>query len=307
MGVWAVSLRRRGPNEDWEFLPAAARARVLTWESLPLGRIALLAAALIMAYLVLSDTFSSGEASLDTGDGCENVLLRDESQQIHGNDLHRPDAYGQCVQPTPVQHAIAPAHEEDVAVEEDDPIDAVVPLIVATDCDDPGYDVTFLSPAAPGSSDTYTYVIDGCQPDHDMSAAGIGIQWEDIDFVKLSGCWEIEDIKNVQTSAGFVEMIAPGTIRVGGISDDDMPLTIEIMFHLSLESGSEERTWIWVHTGPTENDGWTYVVGGPFCEEKPPTPSPTPSPTPGPTPSPTPSPTPPPTPSPTPSPTPNTQ
>ena len=121
-----MSLRRRGPNEDWEFRPAA-RARVLTWETLPLGRIALLAAALVMAYLVLSGTFSSGQVSLDTGDACENVLLRDESDQIAGNHLNRPDAYGQCAQPTPADHAIAPAHDEGVPRGDNDPIDADVP------------------------------------------------------------------------------------------------------------------------------------------------------------------------------------
>ena len=65
-----MSLRRRGPNEDWEFLPAADRARVLAWESLPLGRIAALAATLVIAYLALSGSFASGQVSLDTGGAC---------------------------------------------------------------------------------------------------------------------------------------------------------------------------------------------------------------------------------------------
>ncbi|MCI0886444.1 MAG: hypothetical protein J4N92_09690, partial [Chloroflexi bacterium] len=94
---------------------------------MPLGRIALLAAALVMAYLILSGTFSSGQVSLDTGDACENVLLRDDSQQIAGNNLNRPDAYGQCAQPTPAEHAIAPADDEGVPAETDVPIDEDVP------------------------------------------------------------------------------------------------------------------------------------------------------------------------------------
>ncbi len=263
-----MSLRRRGRNEDWEVTPTAARVRVLAWETLPLGRLALLATALVMAYLVLSGTFSSGEVSLASGDACENGLLRDESQRIGGN-VDSPGANGQCVQPTatPAQHASALTGA------------AVVPLHVATTCDDPGYDATLLSPSVPDSSDTYTYVIDGCQPDQDVSAARVGIQWEDIDYVKLSGCWQTDNIKDVHTSAGSVQMIAPDYILVNGISDDDMPLTIEVIFPLSLKSG-EERTWIWVHTGPAQSDGSTYMVGGPFCEKASPTPSPTPPPTP---------------------------
>ena len=280
-----MSLRRRGPNENWEFLPAADRARVLAWESLPLGRIAALAAALVMAYLVLSGSFSPGEVSLDTGDACEDVLLRDESQKIVAN-VNRPVGYGSCVQPTPAQPAGAQVPA------------AVVPVNVATTCDDPGYEATLLSPSVPGSSDTYTYVIDGCQPDDDVSASRIGVQWEDIDYVKFSGCWQIEDIKDVRTSGGSVDLIAPGYVLVSGISDDDMPLTVEIIFPFSLENG-EERTWIWVHTGPANNDGWTYRTGGPFCDELKQTPTPSPTPSPTPTQPPTPTPTQPPTPTPT--------
>ncbi len=213
-----MSLGRRGPNEDWETPAAANRARALARESPPLGLVAVLAAALLTAYLVLSGTSPAyaGAASVD----------------------------------------------------------------LATTCADPGYNATLLSPPVPGSSDTYTYVIDGCQPDDGV----IGVHWHDIEFVKFSGCWQIEDVKDVRTTAGSVEMIAPGYVAVTGISDDDMPLTVEIIFPFSLVNG-EERTWIWVHTGPANNDGWTYRTGGPFCEElqlmpaltpiQPPTPTPT--------------------------------
>ncbi len=228
-----MSLRKQGPNEDWEIPSPSARHRVLAWVTLPLGRLALLAAALVMAYLVLGGTFLAGDVSLATAQAQYAGALTDTG-----------------------------------------PVDA------ATACDNPGYNATLLSPSVPDSSDTYTYVIDGsCQP-------------EDIDFVMLSGCWEIEDIKEVRTSAGFVERIDPGFIVFGGIGDDDMPLTLEIMFHVSLKSGDQGRTWIWVHTGPADNDGWTSVVGGPFCDETMPTTSPTPPPTPSPTPPPTPTPSP---------------
>ncbi len=303
-----MSLRRRGPNEDWEFLPPADRVRALAWESLPLGRIAVIAAALVLAYVVVSGTFSSAEVSLGSGDACEDVLLRNESQQIHGglqqpfgNDLHRPDAYspgahstgayGQCVRPTstPIHYASAPTRPASVPV--------YVPSVNSeTTCDDPGYDATLLSPTVPDASDTYTYLIDGCQPDHEENGERSAIQWQDVDFVKFSGCWEIEDIEDVYASSGTVELVAPGYVRVSGISDADLPLTVEILFHDSLKSG-DERTWIWIHTGPADNDGWTQIVGGPFCDGS--TPTPTDPPTPTPTKPPTPTPTEPPTPTPT--------
>ncbi len=222
-----MSLRKQGANEDWEIPTTSARRRVLAWVTLPLGRLALLAAALVMAYLVLGGTFLAGDVSPATAQ----------------------DQYAGALTDT-------------------------APVNAATACVNPGYQATLVSPSVPDSSDTYIYEIDGsCQP-------------EDIDFVMLSGCWEIEDIKEVHTSAGFVEKIAPGFIVFGGIGDDDMPLTLEIMFHVSLMSGDQGRTWIWVHTGPADNDGWTSVVGGPFCDESMPTTSPTPQPTPSPTPPP---------------------
>ncbi len=162
----------------------------------------------------------------------------------------------------------------------------------------------------PDASDTYTYLIDGCQPDHEENGERSAIQWQDVDFVKFSGCWEIEDIEDVYASSGTVELVAPGYVRVSGISDADLPLTVEILFHDSLKSG-DERTWIWIHTGPADNDGWTQIVGGPFCDGSTPTPTdpPTPTPTKPPTPTPTEPPTPTPTepPTPTPSPTPVTK
>ena len=64
-----MSLRRRGPTEDGEFRPATARARVLIWETL--GGIVLVAAALVMAYLVLSGTSSFGQVGRDAYGQCD--------------------------------------------------------------------------------------------------------------------------------------------------------------------------------------------------------------------------------------------
>jgi len=64
-----MSLRRRNPNEDGELRPAAARARVLTRDTL-VG-IGLAAAALMMAYLFLSGTSSFGQVGSDAYGQCD--------------------------------------------------------------------------------------------------------------------------------------------------------------------------------------------------------------------------------------------
>lgn len=234
-----MSLRRRGPNEDGDFLTAEDRTEAAAAEGLPISGFAIAAAALLVAYLLLSSVLSSG----------------------------------------PVKLAAA-----------------------ATSCPNPGYNATLLSPAVPGSSATYTYLIDGCQPD-DVDKSRTGVQWEDVDFVKFSGCWRVEDVKSTYASDGTVEFFGTDYVVVKGLSDADMPLTVEITFHFPLESGPK-RTWIWVHAGPHDHDGWTYRVGGPFCLEKTPTPKPSPTPTPPPTPTKPPTATPTKAPTPTPSPTP---
>ena len=270
-----MNLRRRNPIKDWKFPPRLNRARVLVREGLSPGRIAILAAALLIAYLALSSSFSSGEANLGVaGDACENAPLGDETQQT-GDSLN-----GSCGRPALAHPVSVPAPAAVVPANVARAPAAAVPAKVATACDDPGYEATLISPPLPGSSDTYTYVIDGCQPDAgDLNVSTVGVQWLDIDHVELSGCWEIDDIKDVSTSAGSAVLAAPGYVFVTGISDDDMPLTVEITFPSPLENGAK-RTWIWVHTGPSLTDGWTYRTGGPFCAETSPTPAPTPSPEP---------------------------
>jgi uncharacterized repeat protein (TIGR01451 family) len=250
-----MSLRRRGNREDWEPLPGEARSRTVTWQDLPLGRIAVITALVVFAYGLLSGAFSFDSASLETGDGCQDVLLQDENNGIAGRgEAGSRDEGGMCVEPTPTP----------VVDGADDPQNHTLPY-PPTSCDTPGYDAFLHSPQVPNASDVYTYVVKGCK-EHDD---------EEIDYVKFSGCWTVDQIKDVTTTAGTVELIAPDYVKISGISDADLPLTVNIIFHDSLVSG-ENRTWIWVHAGPTVSDGETFITGGPFCHKKDKTPTPTP-------------------------------
>jgi len=139
-----MNLRRRNPIKDWKFPPRLNRARVLVREGLSPGRIAILAAALLIAYLALSSSFSSGEANLGVaGDACENAPLGDETQQT-GDSLN-----GSCGRPALAHPVSVPAPAAVVPANVARAPAAAVPAKVATACDDPGYEATLISPSPP--------------------------------------------------------------------------------------------------------------------------------------------------------------
>jgi len=158
-----------------------------------------------------------------------------------------------------------------------------------------GYDAHLESPVVPDSASAYTWIVDG-------EKAGPGCE---ISFVLGSGCWDRADIDYVTANIGVVEVKDDGSVKVEGIQDDDLPLTITVYFTATLTSADDAAS-IFIKTGGGPDAGYTLTVDGPSCE-KTPTPAPTPTPTATPTPEPavTSSPTPTPLATPGPSPCPS--
>jgi uncharacterized repeat protein (TIGR01451 family) len=93
------------------------------------------------------------------------------------------------------------------------------------------------------------------------------------------GCWEKSDVDHVETSAGTVEILDDGKIKINGLTDADFPMDITIFFTSAFPSGAGSVN-TWLYTGPADGDGNTIWVDGPVCipmTESPTPPSETPS------------------------------
>ncbi len=147
--------------------------------------------------------------------------------------------------------------------------------------------VDLTDPSVPGSSDEYDYEVDACG----------------VTYVKFMGCWTADDVDHVETSAGTIEVLADGKIKISGLTDGDFPLDVTIFFTRDFPSGTGSVN-TWLFKGPADSDGDSIWVDGPICIPVTDTPSPTPTDPPTDTPSPTPTDPPTDTPSPTPTETP---
>jgi hypothetical protein len=156
-----------------------------------------------------------------------------------------------------------------------------------------GYFSSLHSPAA-GASSQYTWRVDGCAAQDELSFVAVYGCWTEADIAAVSAAGDLGDIDASQISFGLAGF-PDGTVVISGLSDGHLPLFVTLEFHQSYERGFEKAA-VYIQQGPL---GVVTFVDGPVCPE---TPEPTPLPS---EPTPTPSPTPPtPTPSPTPTPPP---
>lgn len=133
--------------------------------------------------------------------------------------------------------------------------------------------VNLNDPAVPTSSEEYGYSVHGCG----------------ITYVKLMGCWEKNDVDHVASSAGTIEILDDGKIKVSGLTDANFPLDVTVLFINAFPSGSGSVN-TWLFTGPGDSDGDSIWADGPICvpvTETPTPPTETPSPPPTESPPPT--------------------
>jgi hypothetical protein len=71
-------------------------------------------------------------------------------------------------------------------------------------------------------------------------------------------------VDHVESSAGTIEILDDGKIKISGLIDADFPLDVTIFFTKSFPSGSGTVN-TWLFTGPGESDGDSVWVDGPIC------------------------------------------
>ncbi len=135
-----------------------------------------------------------------------------------------------------------------------------------------GYTARLLAPTTPGTSDTFTWRVDGSRP----------TAQEQIAFVLLSGCWPASQIAHVKArGTGDVNLtttVYPTLIRIGNVRDTWLPMTVTVTF-TSRFAATTVGTDITVKTD--SNGDWDdhadgdgdalilYTVGGPVCAQAP--------------------------------------
>ncbi|MGH7158147.1 MAG: SdrD B-like domain-containing protein [Candidatus Saccharimonadales bacterium] len=128
---------------------------------------------------------------------------------------------------------------------------AFAPLAGATSG---GYNAVLHSPLPPASTDTFVWKITGSKP-------GRG---EEISHITLNGCWTKHALKSVTITAGTKELKEDGTIKVDDLQDDDLPLTVTVVFKQAYASTGTAN--IFVKTGGGPSAGFGYQTAGPNCQ-----------------------------------------
>ena len=130
------------------------------------------------------------------------------------------------------------------------------------------YNAQLTSPTPPASSDTYTWQVSGSKPH----------QAEEISHVNLTGCWVSNDIlsvtalnknsqsKSTETFDGSGNSGNPdGLVKVDGVQDVDLPLTITVSFKTAYASNGNSD--LFVKTGGGQNAGVNFTPSGPNCQD----------------------------------------
>lgn len=135
------------------------------------------------------------------------------------------------------------------------------------------YAAQLTSPYPPEASDSFTWEISGEKP-------GTG---KEISHILISGCWLHSDVISVAADYGdgtpvpseHIEVFddkgdhgnPDGSIKVDELGDNDLPVTISVVFAALYPSDGAAN--VFVKTGDGPDAGFNYSVGGPKCDPAP--------------------------------------